>query len=70
MPNYRYQFRAPKYLEQTIVDENGKVVGTIRIKPVSILWKPKGAQQFYSVPIDKFADWISADETKARKTKS
>ncbi len=59
-------FRNSNYHEETVVDENNKVVGTIRIKPNAILWKPKGGKKkFYAVPLLKFADWITAKETRA-----
>lgn len=41
MPLYKNSFRTPDYYEETIIDEDETVVGTIRVKPVSILWKPK-----------------------------
>jgi len=37
MPDYKNSFRAPAYFEETIVDANGTVIGTIRVKPVSVL---------------------------------
>lgn len=70
MPEYRNSFRAPAYYEEVIIDENNSVVGTIRIKPSSVLWKPKNAQKYFSVNLEKFIDWISDPDTRARKTKS
>ena len=70
MPKYNNSFRTPAFHEETIVNEDNAVVGTLRIKPSSILWKPKGAQKFLSVPLDKFAEWIADPATKARKTGS
>ena len=60
MPDYKNSFSAPSYREETIVDENGRTVGTLRIKPSSILWKPSGAQSFHAVPLDTFTDWITS----------
>ncbi len=60
-------FRSPAFTEETIVDESGLVVGHIRLKPSGILWKPKGNGKYYSVPIDKFEDWITDPKTKASR---
>ncbi len=70
MPSYKNCFRAPAYFEEIIEDEKGNVVGTIRVKPSSVLWKPRNARKFYSVSVDKFAAWITDATTKARSTKS
>ena len=70
MPGYKNSFRAPAYFEETIIDEVGGVVGTIRVKPSSILWKPKNQRKYYSVQLGKFAEWITDPDTKASKTKS
>ena len=37
MPKYKNHFRAPAYVQETILDDNGAIVGTIRIKPSTIL---------------------------------
>ncbi len=70
MPVYKNSFRAPAYFEETIIDEEDIVVGTIRVKPSSILWKPKNAQKYYSIKLQKFTEWITDSDTKAKKTKS
>ncbi len=70
MPKYKNSFRIPAYHEETIVDASGDVVGMVRLKPSSILWKPRGARMFYSVGLTKFIDWITDDKIGARKTKS
>ena len=50
---------SPAEVVSIVVDEDNKVVGTIRIKPNAILWKPRaGKKDFYAVPLQKFADWI------------
>jgi hypothetical protein len=70
MPYYKNQFQEPTYYEHTILDEKGKTIGTVRIKPSSILWKPVNAREFYSIPLQKFAELMQAASTKASKTKS
>jgi hypothetical protein len=62
-------FKVPPYLEQSILGGNGRPVGTIRLKPDSVGWKPRGTSTFYTVGLDQFADWIRDSETKAKKLK-
>ena len=33
MPKYKNRFIAPAYIEETIIDEGGNTIGTIRVKP-------------------------------------
>ena len=63
MPRYNNKFDTPKYIEEKILDNSGGVVGTIRIKPSTVLWKPKGKQKFLSVTLESFHKWITT--TKA-----
>ena len=66
---YKNSFRAPQYIEQTILNNHGAVVGTIRIKPSTLLWKKVNGQKFYSVPLGTFTEWITHSATKARTVK-
>jgi hypothetical protein len=57
-----------KFVEQTaqdiIIAENtpaSQKVGELRIKPSSILWKARGAQQYRSVTLEAFSAWITAN---------
>ena len=71
MPKYTNYFASPEYTEQKVMDgNNGGALGTIRIKPSSVLWKPKNSRHCYSIPLQKFTDWITDKATKATKTKS
>jgi hypothetical protein len=70
MPAYKNRFRWPEFIEETIVDEQGAVVGTLRLKPSSVQWKPSGAHKFYTVALSAFADWITSPDTKAKRTLS
>lgn len=70
MPAYKNKFTTPKYIEETVVDTRGTTVGTIRVKPSGVLWKPSGQQRFYSVPLDVFAAWITSGAAGATRTKS
>ena len=66
MLGLKNRFRSPEFIEQTIVDEHREVVGTIRIKPTSVLWKPKGAYSFYAVKLGEFTSWIMSPASGAK----
>ena len=70
MPKYNNSFTTPTHIEETILDADDKVIGTIRIKPVSVLWKPKGQQKFFAVDLETFTKWITDPNTGASKTKN
>ncbi len=46
------------------------MIGTIRVKPSTILWKPAGQQKFYAVTLDTFAKWITSAGANAERVKS
>ncbi len=60
------KFRA-SFVEETVIDGDAGVIGRIRIKPSSVMWKPKGRGKFHSVSLDKFARWITDPDTEAKK---
>lgn len=70
MPKYNNRFKSPEFDQYTILREDGSVVGTIRLKPSSILWKASSGKKFHGVKLQKFIDWITDPETKATRTKS
>jgi hypothetical protein len=71
MPTYTKQFARPEYQDHDIQkNSSGQKIGTIRVKPVSVLWKPANAPKFYSVSLEKFAEWIMAPSTGAFRTRS
>lgn len=70
MPKYKRQFQSPEYIEEGIMNDAGRKVGTIRLKPVSVAWKPANAREYRTVPLDRFIEWITSDEAKARRTKT
>ena len=51
------------------LEANGKVVGTIRIKPSGVLWKPKGKGKYFRKSLEDFAAWITDPKTKASQVK-
>ena len=68
MAIYDSEFTTPTYMQETIRDAGtGETIGTIRIKPSSVLWKPKGQHEYYSVTLGGFAGWITSPGTGARR---
>ena len=70
MPDYVNSFRAPIYHEEVIVDTEGKTIGTLRIKPSGVLWKPANSPKYYSAPLEDFIAWITDPGTRAKRTSS
>jgi hypothetical protein len=70
VPDYVNSFKTPVYIEETIVDGDGKTIGTIRVKPSGVLWKPSGSSKYYSAPLDGFTAWITDKATGAKRTSS
>ena len=38
------------------IEDAGKMVGSVRIKPSGILWRPKGKHSWFGVNIEQFAE--------------
>ncbi|PIX52998.1 MAG: hypothetical protein COZ51_01140 [Candidatus Aquicultor secundus] len=68
MPKYNNQFASQAYSEETVLDSKGGVIGTIRLKPSGISWKPLGQHKYYSVTLEAFTNWITATSTGATRT--
>lgn len=60
-------FSSSKYVEEIILDSDKRVIGTIRIKPSGILWKPSGKGSYLSVSLEVFHKWITDPNTRAKK---
>jgi len=68
MAIYDSEFTTPTYMQETIRDAcTGETIGTIRIEPSSVLWKPKGQHEYYPVTLDGFASGITSPGTGARR---
>lgn len=61
MPTYKNQFGRPSFYDHDILDDSGKKVGTVRVKPSTIAWKPSNKQKFHSVALAEFEKWIQAN---------
>lgn len=68
MPRYKNQFKTPTYVEHTIVGTDGNIIGKLRIKPNSVMWKPVNAREFFAVDLEDFTTWI-CNTTQARKVR-
>ena len=69
MATNRKQFGRPGFVDHELLDMAGFKIGTIRVKPSGISWKPKSAREFYSVSLDKFTEWITSDDCAANRNK-
>jgi hypothetical protein len=71
MPDYVNKFVTPSFVEETVINATTSVIiGTIRVKPSGVLWKPKGQRKYYAVNLDQFIGWITAPSTGADRTGS
>jgi hypothetical protein len=60
-------FSPRKFEDHTIVDENGKVVGHIRVKPSGVLWAPSNAKVWHGLSLSDFAAYMVANGKKLKK---
>ena len=59
MPASVNKFSEPDHYDHDFANvDDGTKVGTLRVKPSSILWKPKSAHQFHSASLEEFQEWI------------
>jgi hypothetical protein len=67
MPGSVNAFGEPESYDHTIYEKaSGNKIGELRVKPSSILWKPKGAHKYFSVSLDEFALWMKDKKTVAK----
>jgi len=57
----KFKFKRQKYQVLNIVDENKKEVGSVRIEPNQISWKPAGTTRWYTLPIREFGQLAVAN---------
>ena len=69
MPGYKNRFSSSQYYDHVFADNEGAKIGTLRVKPNGILWKPAGQQKFFKVSLDKFRDWIMSTAANAGKVR-
>jgi hypothetical protein len=71
MPASRYKFLEQEAYDHEIGNaETGAAVGTLRVKPSTVLWKPKGAKgktPWFSVDLDELTEWIKAKKYRVSR---
>jgi len=60
------EFKAPVSQDYTIM-EGDKVFGTLRVKPSTLMWKPKGAHSWFGVTIEEFGSWAKGKKKTMKK---
>ena len=67
MPTSVNKFAEPDHHDIEFADaDTGNKVGTLRVKPSSLLWKPKGAHQFHAVSLDDFREFMKDKKQVAK----
>jgi hypothetical protein len=51
-------FRIPKFIDHIIQDDDGLVVGTLRIKPSGVAWSPADGKKWRTVRLRKFIEFM------------
>ena len=59
-------FKAPVSQDLKIYEDD-EVLGTLRVRPSAVLWKPKGAHSWYRLSIEKFGDYAVRKGTKKQR---
>lgn len=65
----KFKFKRLKVEVLTILDDQKKEVGSVRIEPGEIAWKPAGESRWYSLPIREFAKFAVAHGARAEAGK-
>lgn len=55
-------FKAP-VSQDFEIQEGGRILGFLRVRPSGILWKPRGQQRWRRVSIEDFADYATRNGT-------
>jgi hypothetical protein len=50
----KFKFKRPKVQVLTILDDQKREVGSVRIEPGEIAWRPAGERHWYTLPIQDF----------------
>jgi len=71
MPAAKYKFLEPEAYDHEIgIRDDSKAVGTLRVKPSTILWKPRGAKgkkPWFSADLDELTAWIQEKNYRVSK---
>lgn len=58
MPRKTNHFDVRNHYDMRIRNSEGELIGDMRIKPGTVLWRKVGSHKYYSVSLDTFAQWI------------
>ena len=61
------RFHPEKFYDHKIVDENGDVVGHVRVKPSTILWKAWRGRKWRGVTLQKFGELMKENGKEQKK---
>jgi hypothetical protein len=65
----KFKFKRPKVQVLTILDDQKKEVGSVRIEPGEIAWKPAGDGRWYTLPMRDFGKFAVAHGVKGESGK-
>jgi hypothetical protein len=60
-------FKPRKFEDHEIVDQLGKVVGHIRVKPSGVLWAPSNSRDWYGLSLEDFAAYMKENGKRQKK---
>lgn len=60
------RFKA-RELEDFTIENDGKVIGHIRVKPSGILWAPRDSKKWYRISLEDFAAFAEENGTRQDK---
>ena len=60
----KFKFKRLKVQVLTILDDQKKEVGSVRIQPEEIAWRPAGESRWYTLPIEDFGKLAVAHGVK------
>ena len=65
----KFKFKRLKVQVLTILDQQKREVGSVRIEPGDISWKPAGGSHWYTLPIQDFGKLVVAHGVKGETGK-
>lgn len=67
---YVNSFRNPTRIDHRILGPDRKLIGTLRVKPSGVLWRPADVRKFYGVKLGEFIKWITTEPSGAKRKKT
>lgn len=63
----KLKFKRPKVQTFTIVDDQKKEVGRVRVEPDSVSWRPPGETHWYRLSLKDFGNLAVQNGTKGKE---